>query len=187
MALTQRFFRLFQADLHGVLDRLEEPDMLLKQALREMEDELENSELIIKRLSRDRDAIARRQQEITESRARADQDLEMCLQSDNEELARTLVKRRLEMEKLSRHLALKLEELETGLHERGTQLSQHRDHYECMRQKAELLEREHTANAAPQDDCTGWLARDFRVRDEEVEIALLKEKQRHAARGREAS
>ena len=39
MALINRISRLFTADMHAVLDRLEEPDVLLKQALREMEDE----------------------------------------------------------------------------------------------------------------------------------------------------
>ena len=40
MALINRMTRLFTADLHAVLDRLEEPDVLLKHAIREMEDEL---------------------------------------------------------------------------------------------------------------------------------------------------
>ena len=40
MALINRFSRLFTADMHAVLDRIEEPDALLKQAVREMEEEL---------------------------------------------------------------------------------------------------------------------------------------------------
>ena len=40
MALITRVSRLFQADLHAVLDRIEEPEVLLKQAVREMEEEL---------------------------------------------------------------------------------------------------------------------------------------------------
>ena len=38
MALMTRVARLFRADLHAVLDRIEEPEVLLRQALREMED-----------------------------------------------------------------------------------------------------------------------------------------------------
>ena len=41
MALITRISRLFQADFHAVLDRIEEPEQLLKQAIREMEDSLE--------------------------------------------------------------------------------------------------------------------------------------------------
>ena len=44
MALITRVARLFRADLHAVLDRIEEPDVLLKQAVREMEEELASEE-----------------------------------------------------------------------------------------------------------------------------------------------
>ena len=37
MALITRISRLFTADFHAVLDRIEEPDVLLKHAIREME------------------------------------------------------------------------------------------------------------------------------------------------------
>ena len=40
MPLVDRVARLFRADLHAVMDRIEEPDVLLRQALREMEEEL---------------------------------------------------------------------------------------------------------------------------------------------------
>ena len=37
MALINRLSRLFKADFHAVLDQIEEPELLLKQAIREME------------------------------------------------------------------------------------------------------------------------------------------------------
>lgn len=40
MALINRISRLFSADFNAVLDRIEEPDVLLKQALREMEEDI---------------------------------------------------------------------------------------------------------------------------------------------------
>ena len=40
MALINRVSRLFRADFHAVLDQIEEPELLLKQAIRDMEDEL---------------------------------------------------------------------------------------------------------------------------------------------------
>src|SRR5262247_3541760 len=44
MALINRMSRLFTADVHAVLDRIEEPDVLLKHAVREMEEELARGE-----------------------------------------------------------------------------------------------------------------------------------------------
>ena len=40
MTLITRLGRLFRADMHAVLDGLEEPTMLLRQAVRDMEDVL---------------------------------------------------------------------------------------------------------------------------------------------------
>ena len=37
MALITRVSRLLRADLHAVLDRVEEPEVLLRQAVREMD------------------------------------------------------------------------------------------------------------------------------------------------------
>ena len=39
MPIINRFMNLFTADIHAVLDRLEEPEILLRQAIREMEEE----------------------------------------------------------------------------------------------------------------------------------------------------
>lgn len=190
MALIRRFLRLFQADLHGVIDRLEEPEILLKQALREMEEELERGELALKKLSRERDGIVLREEELAQSQANVEQELDLCFEADNEALARTLLKRQLEMEKLSKHLARKLEELDAGLRERRVDLAENRSRYESVRQKAELLKEENQVNYRVGDGGSIWLvedvwrAKDFSVRDEEVEIALLKEKERRAESGR---
>ena len=40
MALINRVTRLFKADIHAVLDQIEEPEQLLRQAVRDMEEEL---------------------------------------------------------------------------------------------------------------------------------------------------
>ena len=44
MALITRLSRLFQADMHAVLDKIEEPELLLKQAIREMEESITTDE-----------------------------------------------------------------------------------------------------------------------------------------------
>ena len=59
MALVNRISRLFSADFHAVLDRIEEPDLLLRQAIREMEEELAKSEQRIRCLERDQADLSR--------------------------------------------------------------------------------------------------------------------------------
>ncbi len=60
MALIHRISRLLTADVHAVLDRIEEPAALLRQALREMEEELVHGERRIKRIEHDRAGAAGR-------------------------------------------------------------------------------------------------------------------------------
>ena len=41
MGVMTRIFRLFKADLHGVMDQVEDKTLLLKQCVREMEGSLQ--------------------------------------------------------------------------------------------------------------------------------------------------
>ncbi|RLA35148.1 MAG: hypothetical protein DRR11_01080, partial [Gammaproteobacteria bacterium] len=56
MALINRISRLFKADFHAVLDQIEEPEQLLKQAIRDMEDELATTEQSIILCAHDQEA-----------------------------------------------------------------------------------------------------------------------------------
>ena len=50
MALITRVTRLFAADMNAVIDQIEEPEMMLKQSLREMQETLAVSEQRLKNL-----------------------------------------------------------------------------------------------------------------------------------------
>ena len=117
MALINRMSRLFTADVHAVLDRIEEPDVLLRQAIREMEEELALSEQRVRVLEHEREALGDRQRKV-----------------------------------------------QAALTELGEQL-------DVMRQKAELL-----ATTSSTGDDRGKM--EFAVGDDEVEVALLRERQK---------
>jgi phage shock protein A len=44
MAILTRIFRLFKADIHGIMDQIEDQGLLLKQHLRDMEESLVQKE-----------------------------------------------------------------------------------------------------------------------------------------------
>ena len=67
MALINRVTRLFRADLHAVLDRIEEPDALLKQAIREMEEALDHNEQQLKVLSHEMSQLSIRYSELEQN------------------------------------------------------------------------------------------------------------------------
>ena len=175
MALVNRLTRLFQADFHAVLDRIEEPDLQLKQAVREMQFALEQDRQRSKllrhesaQLERDRDAIAT-------TLATLDEELDICLAAKKDELARDLVRRKLTANRradaIERHLestAAQAIELDARIEEQAEQLAN-------MQQKLELLIADDARDyGAPVDLADA-------IRNEEIEIALLREKQRRAS------
>ncbi len=105
MALINRMSRLFTADVHAVLDRIEEPDVLLKHAVREMEEELARSELQVRALEHEHGMLGERQRKTHAVLAELGEQLDVCFASGNDELARKVLKRRLETERLERHVA----------------------------------------------------------------------------------
>ena len=71
MALINRISRLFKSDFHAVLDQIEEPEQLLKQAIRDMEDELASAEQRIALCAHDQDSLSARKNELESAMASA--------------------------------------------------------------------------------------------------------------------
>jgi len=97
--------RLFTADVHAVLDRIEEPGVLLKHAIREMEEELAHSEQRVRQLEHERTTLADRHRKVQAVLAELTEQLDVCFANGNDELARKIVKRRLETDRLDKHVA----------------------------------------------------------------------------------
>lgn len=172
MALITRFSRLFRADMHAVLDRLEDPALLLHQAIREMEEEIAGGARSLKAREAEREQIAARSQELQAALAKAEDELNLCFDAGNETLARTLLRRRLENERLAKHLEQYLARLTKLIVEQSALLDDQRRRLEGMRQKVSVFEMEPTrADAAADPD-------DFPVTDADVELALLREQQK---------
>ena len=170
MALINRMSRLFTADVHAVLDRIEEPDVLLKHAVREMEEELARGEHRARALTHEQDALGERQRKAEAALHELGLQLDVCFDGNNEELARKVIKRRLETERLVRHTAERRAALAKELAAVSAAVDEQRVELDMMRQKAELL----TVTAAGDDFRSG----DFAVGEAEVEVALLRERQK---------
>lgn len=175
MPMINRLTRLFRADMHAVLDGIEEPDLLLRQALREMEEALSDGTRKLELDRQQRDALARRSQEISTTLTKVDEELELCLSVDNEALARVLLRRRLEGERLLAHLQRQASRLEVDITHAQQSLEKQRAQFEQLRAQAQAQ--------TPSTDAAGfagpWSAEQFSVSDADVELALLR-----ARRGR---
>jgi phage shock protein A len=182
MALINRVSRLFKADLNAVLDQIEEPEQLVRQAIRDMEDELAAGERRIALCAQEQEALEARRAEIAAAAREFDPQLDLCFESGKDELAHGIVRRKLEAERLLKRLDTELEANRRHLARQQKLLGENRATLDGIRQKAELIvSRAPSGSDGSGRDDIARIARELRVDDDEVEIAFLREK---AARSR---
>ncbi len=177
MTLMHRVARLFRADAHALLDRIEEPDLTLRQAVQEMREELDGERRRSDLLKQEVKALARQRTESSGEFKRLGEQLDVCIEADNDDLARGLIRRRLEIQRLDQSLAAREVDRREQLEGLQTRLAEQAARLQAMRQKADLL--------APCDPESTYSNSPFPVpeplvRDEEVEVALLEERRRRA-------
>ena len=173
MALITRVSRLFQADFHAVLDRIEEPEVLLRQAVREMEEELARDQQRNKILQHEQRQLGTRESDLKQSLHEIEDELDTCFEAGNDDLARAWIKRKLEAQRSGKNVSRQRETLRETLEELNSRIRENQARLESMRQKAELLAEENVRDR-PADS---WAIPDITVRDEDVEVAFLREKQ----------
>jgi phage shock protein A len=178
MALINRISRLFKADFHAVLDQIEEPEQVLKQAIRDMEDDLAATEQRINLCAYDQEALSVRKSELENAIAETDGQLDLCFESEKDDLAKTLVRKKLEAGRLLKRLGAKHTANEKYLTDQGAMLDENRTTLEGLRQKAELFAQTTPAPSGDRSefDDIAWMAREMTIGDDEVEVAFLREK-----------
>jgi len=186
MALINRVSRLFKADFHAVLDQIEEPELLLKQAVRDMEDDLAATEQRIHLCAHDQEALLSRVNELQRSITEFDEQLDLCFESGKDDLAKNLIRKKLESGRILKRLSARQASDDKYLAEQRVLLDENRATLEGLRQKAELFAQrapEHYDSPSEFDDI-GWIARDLAVADDEVEVAYLQEKSKRGESGK---
>ena len=174
MALVTRLSRLFEADFHAVLDRIEEPDLQLKQAVREMQFALDQDRQRLKLLQHEAEQLAKATSTVVENLRGFDEELDICLAANKDDLARDLVRRKLAGDKQLQGLNQQSDSVEAQQRQLAAEIEEQGQQLTSMQQKLELLVSEDAATAG------GEFANVDSIRNEEIEIALLREKERRA-------
>ena len=177
MALITRISRLFRADFNAVLDRIEEPDVLLKQALREMEEDIHNDEQQFKLLLNDYSQSELKILDLESNLEQINQELDICFESNETDLARSQVKRKLEMQRYEKHLKSKLNTIDKRKGELENRISENKNRLTSMQQKLDLLISEETVIQG--DEVFNNI--NMSINNDEIEMAFLKEKQARGA------
>lgn len=174
MALVTRLSRLFQADFHAVLDRIEEPDLQLRQAVREMQLALDQDQQRLKLLQHEAAQLDKSIIDIDNCLQVHDEELDICLAAKKDDLARDLVRRKLAAEKHVQALRTQADSVASQIESLGRQLEEQEQQLVSMKQKLELLV------ADEERLVPGSVVHGDAIRSEEIEIALLREKERRA-------
>jgi phage shock protein A len=174
MALVTRLSRLFQADFHAVLDRIEEPDLQLRQAVREMQFALDQDQQRQQLLQHEADQLAKVVVSFNDKLCALDEELDICLAAKKDDLARDLVRRKLAAEKQLQARRDRAAAIDQQRQVLTRQIGEQAQQLAGMKQKLELLVK--TDDPVP----VGSFNPTDTIRDEEIEIALLREKQKRS-------
>ncbi len=173
MALITRISRLLKADLHAVLDCIEEPDALLKQSIREMEEVLTEDEQTIQGLSQQHQQLKQRETDCQQSLNAIEEQLDICFNAQQNDLARLQIKRKLELQQLVKKLDRDNTSVLNTLEKSTTELEAKRLQLDSLRQQAEILSKGNPFDIADNHQQTHHCE----VRDEDIEVAFLREQQ----------
>jgi len=172
MTLIARMSKLFQADIHAVLDKIEEPEILLKQAIREMSESIATQEQTIRSCENQRQQLTGKQSQLLESLSDIQEKLALCFQSDKDDLARLLIKRKLETQQSHCLISEKITAYSEKISRLTQQLTEHQAQLAGMQQKADaFLDKDKT-------DIGQCLYPPLAIPDEEVEVEFLSAKQK---------
>ena len=173
MTLITRITRLFKADLHGILDGLEEPEEVIKQAIRDMEEDIAIPERRLEELHASLQRLEREAQEITAAMQEIEQHIDTCFAAANESLAKNLIRQRLEMARSAKGIARAQEETRAQSDELATRIATHKAQLASVVQKLRAYEETAASPCAP-------LQSGSVITDDEVEVAFLEEKRRRS-------
>src|SRR5712691_646853 len=179
MTLIARVTRLFKADLHGILDSLEEPEEVVKQAIRDMEEDLATQERQLAELHTVMQRLAREAQELTASMQESERQIDLCFAAGNEPLAKNLLRKRLEMAKRARGIARAQDETRAKSEVRTKQLTEHKEQLAAVVQKLKLYEETRASQPWASSLCSPLQGASV-VTDDEVEVAFLEEQRRRS-------
>lgn len=182
MAFFNRLSRWFRADLHALLDRMEEPGPLLRQALREMDEALAQSAHQLAALERELQQAQRRRELLATRIRTVSEELELCFGANQAQLLRPLMRRKLEAERLAAQVQESVRQLESEHERRQVQLSTQQQQLAELRAQVLLID-EHAVTCAVASGAaaTGGLAESSGVSETDVDLALLREQQRRAS------
>ncbi len=179
MSIMTRILKLCKADIHGVMDQLEDKELLIKQHLRDMETNLLHKKAHLKQIEATsgqiRSDLAVRQNEI----AKLEVDLTLALKKEKDDIAKMLIRKQRIQQKHCEHLQKQCETLAEDQRQLTQLIEEQQLHYETLKVKAATFCRQaeqsrfYETNTVPdQNDLS------YTVDENEIELEFMRRKDR---------
>ena len=179
MTLIHRMTRLFKADLHGILDCLEEPEEVVKQTIRDMEDALATKEQALTELHTALQRLAAEETAVTRAVQEIEQRIDLCFQAGNEALAKHFIRQRLEAERQAKQVARAVEEIQTRRVALEQTIAEQREQLAAVVQQLNMVTEARQRQAGVTSSFVPGQGGAV-ITDDDVEVAFLEEKRRRA-------
>ena len=176
MGIMTRFVRLCKADMHGVMDQLEDKDLLVKQLLRDMEEELGRKESRMATLRASREQTKRAYEQYSIECEKLDDDVTAAIQKNKDDIARMILKKVKQASNHRDELKRQLDGFDRVLEQLKICVAEQRLQYDQLQLRSRAYVR-----AVRQDEwgqTVAVAANGFgkEPSDEEIELELLKRK-----------
>jgi phage shock protein A len=174
MGILSRLFRLCKADVHGVMDQIEDKNLLLKQYLREMEEEIREKDNCLVRICQSCQQIQRDLTQRREEIKKLGSDLDLAVFKEKDDIARMLIRKRRTLQNTCEHLGCRKAKLVEDKRALTETLDLQRLQYDQMKFKvASFCQQVKQAPADTIDTSVAWRT----PTHEEIELELLQRKE----------
>ena len=177
MGVANRMIRLCKADLHGVLDQMEDRELLLKQYLREMEEALSVKRTQLDGRCAQKTKVAHELSLLRDKIKAMEEDIALAVAKQKDDIARMLIKRIYPLRQNAADLEGRMVRLDADVEDRQEVYARQMAVYERIRQRAAVVGGGRTGL----DDLPpGARRRDHRrsePSEEEIELELLLHKE----------
>ncbi len=180
MTLFTRIARLFSADVHSIIDNLEDPEAILKQSIREMQIAIDNSQTQLLNLNKHHDRYTTAQKKLVTTRDGFEQQLDIAFADNNEALSKSLLGKKLESEYQLEMTELELENLSKQQTEQQSHLEEQQEKLKAIMEKLSLFCDLPTRDW--RDDGTNSSNNKYHtvITKDDIELAYLQERQRRS-------
>ena len=178
MGIMTRVVRIFKADVHGVMDRLEDQELLLKQHLRDMAEALNLKEVKLNKMLVSQKQAQQEHDKYRQRSQKLEQDLAVAIQKNKDEIARMLIRKIKPLDSLRDEIADRIGNLDEKIASYRDNLDQQRLRYDRLKHRSIEF-----CNKTP---VSGWqndlaeitpIGKFGELSEEEIELELLKRKE----------